>query len=153
MAAGNQIPANVAAVAPAIGEWCDTYGAHALILAKVFIALALILALVETVITLWAKIEAARQGPASAATPAAKGLAAANVDPVKLIEALKNLLESLKALPAWIAIFLAGLALWWIAGQQPEACRGKDPVKQQQPDRPGDGAIPDNAQATTNKAG
>ena len=42
----------------------------------------------------------------------------------KFLEALKGVLEALAALPAWIAIYLAGLALLWIAGHHSGICPG-----------------------------
>lgn len=85
-------------------------------------------------------------------------MAAAAVDPVELLEALKGLLEALKGLPAWIAIFLAGLALLWIAGEKPEACAPPPPRSAQEkaqkippklPTPPPPGATP-NTQGTAN---
>jgi hypothetical protein len=40
----------------------------------------------------------------------------------KFLDALKGVLEALAALPAWIAIYLAGLALLWIAGHHAGIC-------------------------------
>src|SRR4051812_32736874 len=95
-----------AAASTQVASWCAGYAGFALTLGKVFLILALLVALVETALALWAKFLAARKGP----VVAENALAAGAVDPVKLIDALKALLETLKALPAWIAIFLAGLA-------------------------------------------
>jgi hypothetical protein len=40
----------------------------------------------------------------------------------KFLDSLKGVLEALAALPAWIAIYLAGLALLWIAGHHSGIC-------------------------------
>jgi len=109
-----------AAVPPETAAWCENFSGFALALAQAFLILALIVALVETAIGLWAKLQAARKAPD--AVKAAEGQEALAVDPVKLLEALKAVLEALKGLPAWIAIFLAGLALLWMTGQKPELC-------------------------------
>lgn len=111
---------NSAAIPPEVTAWCTNYAEFALWLAKGFLLLAFAVAIAETALALWAKWKAAQQGPVVVETAAAAALPA--VDPVKLLEALKALLETLKGLPAWIAIFLAGLALLWMAGQKPELC-------------------------------
>lgn len=112
---------NNAAATTALAQWCSDYSEFALGLAKWFLIISLVVAVVETAIALWAKFESARKSDA-----AARGVtASAGADPAawaKLLEALKGVLETLKGLPAWIAIFLAGLALLWIAARRPEAC-------------------------------
>ncbi|MEA3064234.1 MAG: hypothetical protein QOJ27_669 [Sphingomonadales bacterium] len=108
----------VASLPPEVALWCANYAGFALTLAKGFLILAFLVALVETALALWAKLQAAKKGPQVAQT----AMAESAVDPVKLLEALKALLETLKGLPAWVAIFLAGLALLWIAGEKPKAC-------------------------------
>lgn len=110
--------------ANSIGEaaaWCATYADFSLTLAYAFLILAFLVALVETTLALWVKLQAARKGPdVTEAAVADRKLA---VDPVKLLEALKGLLEALKGLPAWVAIFLAGLALLWTsASATPSYC-------------------------------
>ena len=77
-------------------------------LAVLFLWLSLLVALAETGLTLWAKYKAVKEGRKIAAAKAAPG-----TDWAKVIEALAKLLETLKGLPAWVAIFLAGLALLW----------------------------------------
>ncbi|HET9638677.1 MAG TPA: hypothetical protein VFP12_05685 [Allosphingosinicella sp.] len=109
---------NAAAIPPEVAAWCANYAGFTLTLAKAFLVLALLVALVETALALWTKLQAVRKAPAVAE----RSLAESAVDPVKLLDALKGVLEALKGLPAWIAIFLAGLALLWIAGQEPKAC-------------------------------
>lgn len=109
----------------AAASWCQKQLELGQDLASYFLYLALLVALVETGLILYAKYVGLKNGqPIS-------NLEALTVDPgalAKLIEALKGLLETLKGLPAWVAIFLAGLALLWIAGQRPEACILPPPV-------------------------
>lgn len=113
--------ANAAAVIPPeAAAWCDNFAGFALTLAQAFLILALFVALVETAIGLWAKWQAARKAPVVVKEGAISPLTAAET--VKVLEAVKAILEALKGLPAWIAIFLAGLALLWMAGQKPELC-------------------------------
>lgn len=107
--------------------WCADYGNFALDLAKWFLILALAVALIETALLLWGKIKALLAKPQDAGADKI----ADSVDPVTLIKALKDLLETLKGLPAWVAIFLAGLALLWIAGEQPAACKPERPQTEQ----------------------
>jgi heme exporter protein D len=102
--------------------WCAGYAWLAFLLACIFLIVALVAAVAETRALIRAKREAAKKAPDAVASANRKGLAAGAVDPVKLLEALKGVLEALKGLPAWIAVFLAGLALLWIAARQPEAC-------------------------------
>jgi hypothetical protein len=106
-----------AATSSQVTDLCVHYAGFVLTLAKVFLILALLVALIETALLLWAKWEA-RKAP----VVAEKALVAAAIDPIGLINAVKALLEALKGLPAWIAIFLAGLALLWLAATKPEAC-------------------------------
>jgi hypothetical protein len=115
----NNMSNAAAAVPPEAVAWCGNFAGFALVLAQAFLILALIVALVETAISLWAKLQAARKAPVVADTAATEELPG---DAVKVLEALKAVLEALKGLPAWIAIFLAGLALLWMAGQKPELC-------------------------------
>ncbi|MGH6730027.1 MAG: hypothetical protein ACREBK_07720 [Sphingomicrobium sp.] len=51
----------------------------------------------------------------------------------KVLEALTKLLLALKDLPAWIAIFLAGLALLWSLGGIPRVCPSPPPPAPQAP--------------------
>ncbi|HEV2746272.1 MAG TPA: hypothetical protein VGW34_03115 [Allosphingosinicella sp.] len=111
---------SAAAVPPEILAWCWKYGDFALNLAQLFLYLALVMALIETGLLLAAKLRALLAKPAPPTSDSQTK--SAPLDPVKLIEAVRALLETLKGLPAWVAIFLAGLALLWIAGEQPDAC-------------------------------
>ena len=38
-------------------------------------------------------------------------------DPVKLLDALKNLIDAIAKAPTWFAMFLAGLGLLWVLTQ------------------------------------
>ena len=86
--------------------------------AILFLALSFIVAAAETGIALAAKRKALEAG-----TKAPTDLASADLDGLaKAIEALKGLLLALKDLPAWIALFLAALALVWTATSAPHLC-------------------------------
>ncbi len=76
------------------------------VLASLFLWLALIAALVETGLPLVARWKALRQGKA-----APKAREQLSFD--GFLDALAKVLTALKDLPAWVAIFLAGLALVW----------------------------------------
>jgi hypothetical protein len=131
---------NAAATTPSeAAHCCANYAGFALTLGEAFLILALLVALVETALALWAKLQAARKGP----EVAQKGIANPAVDPVKLLEALKAVLDALKGLPSWIAIFLAGLALLWMAGQRPKNCASGGSV-------PAPNGATSNQQATAN---
>ena len=81
-------------------------------LAKAFLWLSLIMAFLAALTDIVVKI--APLFPRGAYPPV-RGPAA--TDPVKFIDALKALVEALTKAPAWIAMFLAGVALLWIANQ------------------------------------
>ncbi|HEY5710653.1 MAG TPA: hypothetical protein VIT38_02060 [Allosphingosinicella sp.] len=126
--ASNTTSNAIAALPPGVADWCGNYAGFSLAMAKAFLIIALIVALVETVVVLLPKIRAAFEAPAAAKVLTESVVPA--VDPVKLLEALKGVLEALKGLPAWIAIFLAGLALLWMAGQKPEICAPAGPSRE-----------------------
>src|SRR5688572_23240575 len=92
--------------------WCDYYGAFLFVGGALLIVAAGVAALVEIA-------QALRTKRAAAEVSITESTVA---DSVKALEALKGVLEAIKGLPAWIPIFLAGLALVWLAGQRPEAC-------------------------------
>lgn len=103
--------------------WCDTYGWVTLGLGTLFLVAALVAAWVETLALLKAKREAAEEAKRVAAEKAAGTKTALDAaDPVELLEALQGVLEAIKGLPAWIALFLAGLALLWLGSDLPKAC-------------------------------
>lgn len=145
---------NGAAANASLAKWCSDYSELALDLARWFLIIALVVAVVETLIALWAKFESARNSDAAARRVTT---AAANADPAawaKLLEALKGVLETLKGLPAWIAIFLAGLALLWIAAKRPETCPQppagpNSEVRQRTVTEGGNDAAPANRQETS----
>lgn len=86
-------------------------------LAGLFLLSALIVALAETALLLFLKWQSLQQQPKAgfAGAESLEGLA-------KVIDAFKGLLLALKDLPAWIALFLAGLALVWTASSAPHLC-------------------------------
>ena len=53
----------------------------------------------------------------------------------KVLDSLKGVLEALAKLPHWVAIFLAGLALLWMAGQRPAVCQPPEVPPTGQPAR------------------
>jgi hypothetical protein len=97
----------------------ETFCASVSILAVLFLGVALIIVLAETGIALQAK----RKALATAPEERPKLTDSASMESLaKLLEALKGLLLALKDLPAWFAIFLAGLALVWTATSAPNLC-------------------------------
>ena len=112
--------------------WCDLYGSVLFVVGLVLLLGAAAAAIVQLVVAVRAMRAAARETARSAqASDSFTG-----TDAVKALDALKGLLETIKGLPAWIPVFVAGLALVWLAGQRPEACA------------PGAGAAPAAAPAT-----
>jgi hypothetical protein len=78
------------------------------------IVIAALGALAELVTKLAPLFNKSTYPPARAAVP---------VDPVKLIDSIKNLIDALTRAPAWIALFLAALALLWVTqGYMPSFC-------------------------------
>jgi hypothetical protein len=74
-------------------------------------------------------IRALRAGPAPAAGGNARvlGLDGQPIGPI--LEVLKGLIEALGKAPAWFALFLAGLFLFWLAGETyVDACKPAAPV-------------------------
>ena len=111
----NASASTIATTSSDLAAACGDAAGLALTLAQGFLILALVVAVLETALALWAKYQAARKGPV-VADNALEAIVPA-VDPIKLLDALKGLLDTLKALPAWIAIFLAGVLLLWVAGR------------------------------------
>ena len=103
--------------------WCNIYGGFLFSLGAALLIVAAAAAVIEAFVVARARIEAARQARTKAQESAA--LAVDGVDPVKFFEALKGLLVALKDLPTWIALFGAGLALVFLAGQRVPACSGQ----------------------------
>jgi hypothetical protein len=113
---------------------------------------ALIAAILETVLLVWGKIKALRAKPPADPAGDRKGTTA-SVDPVRLLDALKGLLETLKGLPAWVAIFLAGLVLLWMAMQRPEMCNSQPHAgAQNQPPKGNSGSAAGAASTGSSKA-
>ena len=83
-----------------------------------FIVASFWFAVFGTALTMLITVVKAWKGPTDPAKP--------RNDPgggwTKFLEALKGVLETLATLPAWIAIYLAGLALLWIAGRHSGLC-------------------------------
>jgi hypothetical protein len=96
-----------------MGGLCNTVTGFA----SLFIVIAFVVALVETGFALWAKLQALRSAGKTERQIAGGGEA---LGPV--LEALAKVLAALKDLPAWVAIFLAGLALAWTAISAPGLC-------------------------------
>jgi len=151
--AANAVTANaVSALSPEV-EWCDRYRELGLSFAHWFLLLALLLAIVEGVAVAWAKIQAARQAPAAPRAGGPEAVSAA--DAASFLDALKGLLEALKGLPAWFAVFLAGAALYWLSSVQPDACSASPPAQRPSNatgnDQQGNDAAPVNATEPANK--
>ena len=104
--------------------WCDYYGAFLFVVGAVLIVASGIAALLEIASALRTKRMAADITETTVA------------DSVKALEAFKGVLEAIKGLPPWIPIFLAGLALVWLAGQRPEACTPVQPQPAAAPAQP-----------------
>ena len=84
------------------------------IAALAFVGLALLAAIAHVIVY---SIVELRKSRASGPKPA---IGPSGFD--KILESLKGVLEALAKLPHWVAIFLAGLALLWMAGQRPGIC-------------------------------
>ena len=112
-----------------IVDFCSGYASLSFGFARWFLFAALVALIAETLLALWSKFAAARATPQADPSRTATDLTAA----AKLLEALKGLLESLTKLPAWVAIFLAGLALLWMAAQRPEICQAPQGRQELQP--------------------
>jgi hypothetical protein len=88
------------------------------LLTNLFLWAALIFAGIETAVTLRIKWETWKRTP----HPQSDRVTADPGDWAKLLEALTKLLLALKDLPAWVAIFLAGLALLWSSTSVSHLC-------------------------------
>ena len=107
---------NVSTAAQSL-ELCQKLGSFALDWSDWFLWGALAVGAAEIVVTLHLLVWKAKHGDKDEPKPFTGGAAAA------FLTALKGVLEALKGLPAWVAIFLAGLALLWMAGQRPDICK------------------------------
>jgi len=84
-------------------------------LAGYFLLAALVIAILEIAVPLLMKLF--KRAP----EPEAKdGKSREPLGPI--LDALARLLTALKDLPAWVAVFLAGLALVWTAASAPHLC-------------------------------
>ena len=102
----------IAALSPDVVTLCERLAESAFFWGRAFIILSLAAAAVQgLVIVALAVLRWDGQGDTRSLT-----------DPVKLLDALKGVLQALAALPAWVAIYLAGLALLWIALEAPKKC-------------------------------
>jgi len=91
---------------------CTTVGNFA----GLFLLLAAIAALAETAVLVIAKTRALKKEPVGAPGGTKKESLAPE------LEGLAKVLNALKELPAWVALFLAGLALVWTASAAPKLC-------------------------------
>ena len=81
--------------------WCFLWGAA-------------VFAVVETVVSIWVTL-----WPRKPDGKTDEGFAG---DPGQAMDALAKVLTALKDLPAWVAIFLAGMALVWTGTSAPGLC-------------------------------
>ena len=95
------------------GWLCGTVNFTAIL----FLILALLVAVAETFLVLWAKWAALH--PKSITHT---NLREAGGNMTAVLEALAKGLGALKDLPAWVAIFLAAMALVWTATYAPGLC-------------------------------
>lgn len=136
-----------------LAAWCNTYGWVALGLGILFLVGALVAAWVETLALIKAKREAAEEAKRAAAEKAAGTKTALDAaDPVELLEVLQGVLEAIKGLPAWIALFLAGLALLWLGSDLPKACVCGPDSEQCAPDEEDDDDNEGDSSESENKA-
>lgn len=136
-----------------LAAWCNTYGWVTLGLGILFLVGALAAAWIETIALIKAKREAAEEAKRVAADKAERTEPALDAaDPVELLEALQGVLEAIKGLPAWIALFLAGLALLWLGSDLPTTCVcGPDSEQCVQEDEEEDDDNENNSSDTDNK--
>lgn len=94
-----------------------------LALPTAFLWLAFAVAVVESFVTILAKLASLSARPKPAEDDAGHAGMVANPEAwAKLVDAFRGLLEGLTKLPAWVAIFLAGMALLWLVGEYPQLC-------------------------------
>ena len=86
------------------------WGGRFIIASFVFAVLGTLLSIIVGAVKAW-------KGPTDPAKPRSD-----DTGWTKFLDALKGVLEALAALPAWIAIYLAGIALLWIAGHPASIC-------------------------------
>jgi hypothetical protein len=120
-------------------------------LAVAFLAASLLLGALSAIKALMAKpLE-----PADPNQPRSRALDGQPIGPI--LEALKGLIDALGKAPAWFALFLAGLFLFWLAAEAySDACKvpvsGAAPAQTAQPRSSSPPGQPNgNAQAPANK--
>ena len=92
-----------------VAEYCAGYGQTLLWLAIGFLVVALLLGIASSIIALMAARAQRGGGPGPDRVDVLP-------DPGKLVDALKGLIDALAKAPAWIAIFVGGILLLWMAG-------------------------------------
>lgn len=95
-------------------DFCALYLSNVPFIAKTFMVAALIVAVLGALVGIYQALKAAPPQPPTEAVALAQANASALTP---LVEALTKLLEALAKGPAWFAMFLAGLLLFWIAGE------------------------------------
>jgi hypothetical protein len=106
---------SIALLAPPVPDHCKELATFAFNWGRAFIVASFVFAVVGTLLTLIITLIKAwhPDKPKLGADPDAWA---------KFLDSLKGVLEALAALPAWIAIYLAGLTLLWIAGHPSGIC-------------------------------
>lgn len=112
-----------------MAAWCITYERLLFVLVIVFLVGATLAAILETWLTLKAKMKA---GAADAKTAGALNAELTPAEITKLLDSVRALLETLKGLPAWVMLFLAGLSLTWLTADTPKRCLSSNPAGTQQ---------------------
>jgi hypothetical protein len=118
-------------------------------LAKWAFILAISLAVLSTVVDLIIKYRVAmKEADKEKGDDENAALGGAAVVTPDLLNALKDLLESLAKLPVWFALFLGGAALVWLStNNMPSVCEPKEATKEapKTPPAPADKAAPKEA--------
>ena len=109
----------IASMPPEIVTRCASVADVALYWGKAFIILAFVAAIAFILADLIARLWPPESGKGSGPLPDKSWL-----------DALKGVLEALAGLPGWVAIFLAGFLLLWIA-RDPASCLVPKPSEQQ----------------------
>lgn len=95
---------------------CRPWVEHFIHLSFIVIVAAVVAGAVHVALDLWSKWKLLRH-------PATREAIDATA-PGDILGPLKDLIEALAKAPSWFALFIAGLALVWVAGSQiPQICR------------------------------